>query len=44
MFDALQSNLKREIPYVELDANINDRQFAEKATSMMLDLIAQSNA
>jgi hypothetical protein len=29
------------IPVVEMDCNINDRAFAERAVSMMLELIAQ---
>lgn len=39
MFAALRENLKPEIPVVEIDANINDPQFAEKAVEMMLELI-----
>lgn len=41
MFDALSSNLRADIPVVELDANINDSAFSAKAVEMMLDLIAQ---
>lgn len=41
MFDAIKKNLKKEIPVVEMDCNINDPQFAAKAVEMMLDLIAK---
>ena len=39
MFDALRENLRPGIPVVEVDANINDPAFAEKAVEMMLELI-----
>jgi uncharacterized protein (UPF0261 family) len=39
MFAALKENLRPEIPVVELEANINDPVFAEKAVDMMLSLI-----
>ena len=39
MFDAIKRNVRPEIPIVELDCNINDRAFAERAVTMMLDLI-----
>ena len=41
MFAALRSNLRADIPYVELDCNINDPQFSAKAVEMMLELIAR---
>jgi uncharacterized protein (UPF0261 family) len=41
MFQALKSDLNGNIPVVELDANINDPVFAEKAIEMMLELIGQ---
>ena len=41
MFDAMKENLNPDIPYVELEANINDRAFAERAAEMMLDLIGR---
>jgi uncharacterized protein (UPF0261 family) len=43
MFSALKGNLRPEIPFVELDANINDPVFAQKAVEMMLQLIAAKN-
>jgi uncharacterized protein (UPF0261 family) len=39
MFAELRSNLRSDIPFVEIDANINDSIFAEKAVEMMLELI-----
>ena len=39
MFDAIQSGLKEGIDVVEMDANINDPEFAAKAVAMMLELI-----
>jgi uncharacterized protein (UPF0261 family) len=42
MFDALKENVREGIPVVELDANINDPEFARKAVEMMLDLIRRA--
>ena len=42
MFDAIKAGLKPGIPVVEIDHNINDPEFSEKAVEMMLDLIAQT--
>jgi uncharacterized protein (UPF0261 family) len=39
MIDAIKTNLKPEIPFVEVDLNINDPAFGAKAVAMMLDLI-----
>jgi uncharacterized protein (UPF0261 family) len=39
MFAALKENLRPGIQVVEMDANINDPAFAEKAVEMMLSLI-----
>jgi uncharacterized protein (UPF0261 family) len=41
MFDAIKRNIRPGIPVVELDCNINDRAFAERAVAMMLELLAQ---
>ena len=41
MFEAIKANLKKEIPFVEMDNNINDPKFAEKAVEFMLDLISR---
>jgi len=39
MFNALRERLRRDIPIVEMEANINDPAFAQKAVDMMLRLI-----
>ena len=39
MFDAIKEHVRRDIPVVELDCNINDPPFAAKAVEMMLELI-----
>ncbi|MEW6360221.1 MAG: Tm-1-like ATP-binding domain-containing protein [Planctomycetota bacterium] len=41
MFDAIKAGLKEGIPVVELDCNINDTEFFDKAVEMILDLIAR---
>jgi uncharacterized protein (UPF0261 family) len=40
MFDAVKARLRRDIPYAEVEANINDPAFSDRAVAMMLDLIA----
>ncbi len=42
MFDAIKANLKEGIAVVEIDNNINDPEFSEKAVDMMLALIKQA--
>ena len=42
MFDAIKADLRKGIPVVELDCNINDARFSAKAVEMMLDLIART--
>jgi uncharacterized protein (UPF0261 family) len=42
MFDAIKANLKEGIAVVEMNNNINDSDFSEKAVEMMLDLIEQA--
>src|SRR5262249_30322799 len=37
-FEALRSHLKQEIPVIEVDANINDPIFADRATRVFLEL------
>jgi uncharacterized protein (UPF0261 family) len=39
MFDALRERLDRRIPFVEVDANINDSLFANRAVEMLQHLI-----
>jgi uncharacterized protein (UPF0261 family) len=41
MFDGIKSGLRKNIPVVEMDVNINDPKFAAKAVDMMLELIAK---
>jgi uncharacterized protein (UPF0261 family) len=38
-FDALRKNLRSGIPFAEVDANINDPQFADRATQLLLDMM-----
>ena len=44
MFAALKLNLRPEIEVVEMDANINDPVFAERAVELMLELISRKGA
>ncbi len=39
-FAAIKENLQEGIPFYEMDANINDPAFAERAVALLLDLIA----
>lgn len=41
MFDAIREHLRADIPYVEMDCNINDTAFAAKAVEMLLELTKQ---
>lgn len=38
-FDAIKTNLKPGIPFIELDHNINDPEFADKATALLLEML-----
>ena len=40
-FDAIRSHLNKEIPVIEIDANINDPIFADRATQVFLELSGQ---
>jgi uncharacterized protein (UPF0261 family) len=42
MFDAITKNLGPGIDVIELDCNINDEAFADKAVDMLADLIART--
>ena len=42
IFEAIKANLRQDIAVVEMDANINDPEFAVKAVEMMLDLMRQA--
>ena len=37
-FDAIRSHLKQGIPVIEVDSNINDPIFADRATQVFLEL------
>ena len=39
MFEAIKRGLRKDIPVVEMDLNINDPRFAAKAVEMMLELV-----
>ncbi|CAG7629959.1 Tm-1-like ATP-binding domain-containing protein [Paenibacillus allorhizosphaerae] len=39
MFAALKSNLRKDIPVAEIDANINDPAFADAAVELLLEMI-----
>ena len=43
-FDAIKSNLKPDIPLIELEHNINDRPFAEAAADTLLNLMRKSKS
>ena len=38
-FDALKADLRADIPLIEMDANINDPEFAEKAVALLLEML-----
>ncbi len=38
-FDALKADLRADIPLIEMDANINDPQFAEKSVALLLEML-----
>ncbi len=38
-YDAIRANLNPNIPYIELDANINDPEFADKAVELLLEML-----
>jgi uncharacterized protein (UPF0261 family) len=41
-FDTINTNLRQEIPFVEVDANINDPRFADRATEFLLRMIEKN--
>ena len=41
-FKALRKNLRANIPFVEVDANINDSRFASRATEILLDMLKKN--
>ncbi len=42
-FDAIKENLRADIPLIEMDANINDPEFAGKAVSLLLEMLRGSD-
>ncbi len=42
-YDALKGDLRAEIPLIEMDANINDPEFAEKAVSLLLEMLQEES-
>ncbi len=42
MFEAIKAKVRADIPVVEMENNINDAEFAEKAVEMMLELISEA--
>jgi uncharacterized protein (UPF0261 family) len=41
MFNAIKENVNPSIPVVELECNINDEEFSQKAVEMLMDMIVQ---
>lgn len=41
-FETIRQNLRSDIPYIEIDANINDPEFAGQAAQTLLNLIHQT--
>lgn len=39
MFDAIKENVREDIQVVEMEANINDQEFADKAVEMLLEMM-----
>ncbi|MXX24482.1 MAG: UPF0261 family protein [Caldilineaceae bacterium SB0668_bin_21] len=42
-YDALKSDLRADIPLIEMDANINDPEVAEKAVSLLLEMLQEES-
>ncbi|HRT32495.1 MAG TPA: Tm-1-like ATP-binding domain-containing protein, partial [Anaerolineae bacterium] len=38
-FNAIKANLRPGIPVIEMDANINDPEFAEKCVALLLEML-----
>jgi uncharacterized protein (UPF0261 family) len=38
-FEAIRGNLRADIPYIEMDNNINDPQFAEESVALLLEML-----
>jgi uncharacterized protein (UPF0261 family) len=44
MFNAIKANIRKGIEIVEMDANINDPAFADKAVEMLLEMIQKTKS
>ena len=44
LFDAIRSQTRKDIPVIELDANINDANFADRAADELLELMKARSA
>ena len=42
LFDALKSNLRPDVPVIEMDANVNDPRFARRCAEVLLESITSS--
>ena len=42
-YDALKNDLRADIPLIEMDANINDPEFAEKAVALLLEMLQEES-
>ena len=42
-YDTLKGDLRADIPLIEMDANINDPEFAEKAVSLLLEMLQEAS-
>lgn len=40
-FDAIKNNLKDDVPYIEMDCNVNDPEFSEKAVALLLNMLQE---
>ncbi len=38
-FEAIKKNLRPDIPVIEMDNNVNDPEFADKAAQTLLDML-----
>ena len=43
-FDAIRSNLRADIPFLEADHNINDPEFSARAANLLLELLADRHS
>ncbi|MXZ22372.1 MAG: UPF0261 family protein [Caldilineaceae bacterium SB0665_bin_25] len=42
-YDALKNDLRADIPLIEMDANINDPEFAEKSVALLLEMLREES-